>query len=280
MVFKEDLGFPNTKMELPCGQCIGCRADKARQWQIRILHEAAMHESNCFITLTYAERENLDRTSLNKRDVTLFLKRLRKAHPDQTIRYFQCGEYGDELQRPHHHAVIFNYDFPDKHLFKKQGGNNIYLSPELADLWPHGQHSIGDVTHESAAYVAAYTLKKINGELAKEHYDDRIPEYSTMSRKPGLGKQFYQKFKTDIYNHDRVVLSGGTFARPPDFYDNIFQLEQPTEFKQLQKKRLEKAKANPDATPDRLAIRKQLHQLRQQEYEKKSYTRSLSKRKT
>jgi len=163
--------------------------------------------------------------------------------------------------------------------FRKSGENNVYLSLELSKLWPHGRHEISDVGLESAAYIAAYTLKKINGELAEEHYNGRLPEYSTMSRKPGLGKAFLETYEGDIYNYDRVVLAGGTFARPPDYYDNLYSLANPQRFKELQKKRVDQAKANPDATPDRLAIRKQLHQLRQKEYEQKSFTRSLSKRK-
>ena len=85
---------------VPCGQCVGCRLERSRQWAIRCVHEAQMHRSNCFITLTYSPDFLPDPPSLNLRDFQLFMKRLRKRFGDG-IRFFHCGEYGEQCGRPH-----------------------------------------------------------------------------------------------------------------------------------------------------------------------------------
>ena len=116
-IFIPDKGVEVIK--LPCGQCIGCRIDRTKQWAIRCIHESKLHNKNCFITLTFND-EHLDSAgSLQKRDFQLFMKRLRKRFPNDNIRYYHCGEYGEQLNRPHHHACLFNFDFPDKKLLTK-----------------------------------------------------------------------------------------------------------------------------------------------------------------
>src|SRR6185436_16893236 len=129
-------------------------------------------------------------------------------------RYFHCGEYGEQLGRPHYHALLFNYDFDDKRFFSQRGGNSVYTSDKLSRLWGNGFSVIGEVTFDSAAYVARYVMKKVTGVRAEEHYQGRRPEYTTMSRRPGIGKGWYEKFKTDVYPRDRVVVRG-VHTRPP-----------------------------------------------------------------
>ena len=99
------------KVKLPCGTCIGCKVEKSRQWAIRCVHEASLHEDNCFLTLTFNEEHMPENRSINKRDLQLFFKRLRKRYPNKVIKYFACGEYGDERNRPHYHVILFNHDF-------------------------------------------------------------------------------------------------------------------------------------------------------------------------
>lgn len=264
MVFKAELGYPNTKTELPCGQCIGCRLDRARDWSARIMHEAKLHPTSCFLTLTYQREEY----SLNKRDITLFFKKLRFAHPDIKIRYFQCGEYGEQFQRPHHHVILFGYDFPDKHPFKKLGKYQQFISRELADLWPHGLHSIGSLTLDSAMYTARYVLKKINGEKQEEHYQGRLPEYTTMSRRPGLGKDFYDQFTDDIYNHDKIVINDHTILRPAKYYDRMFEQLHPAKMRRLKTARKKRALENPDNSPLRREVKKEIQQLKQKKLQR------------
>lgn len=207
------------ELYLPCGQCIGCRVARSREWATRMLHEASLHDQNCFITLTYNPENLPEDGSLHKKHFQDFMKRLRKRFKGQKIRYFHCGEYGSKLGRPHYHAILFGFDFFDKELFSISGNNRVYRSPVLEQLWPFGFSTIGDVTFESCAYVARYVIKKVTGDRASEHYGDKLPEYITMSLKPGIGFGWFEKYRTDIYPHDFVVLADGRKLKTPRFYD-------------------------------------------------------------
>jgi len=221
MVFEQSKGFPGTHTLLPCGQCSGCRLARSRQWAVRIMHESKLHEKSCFVTLTYND-ENLPLTeqglpTLDKTHFTLFMKRLRKKY-GKGIRYFQCGEYGENFFRPHHHALIFGYDFMDKQLFSCRAGVSLYHSLDLEKLWPYGFSTIGTVTFDSACYVARYIMKKQTGKDAEAHYQGREPEYITMSRRPGIGRLFYDKYKDDLYNYDKCVVVNNFILKPPKYY--------------------------------------------------------------
>jgi hypothetical protein len=243
---------PDRPIEIACGQCIGCRLERSRQWALRCMHEASLYEDNCFLTLTFNDESLSNREfpeSLDVRDFQLFMKRLRKRFGDG-IRFFHCGEYGEKYSRPHYHACIFNFDFPDKELWRvdPKTGVRLYRSRELEKLWPYGYSSIGDVTFESAAYVARYITKKQTGQDSEKHYivvDEetgelvgyRKPEYITMSRRPGIGKEWFDKFKTDVYPSDSIHVNGKKF-RPPKYYDKLFQDSNPYEFDEIKEKRL------------------------------------------
>jgi len=228
-------------IDLPCGICIGCRLERSRQWAVRCMHEASLYDNNCFLTLTYNDQYLPKNGSLVKSDYQDFMKRLRKKYGN-VIRYYHCGEYGEKLQRPHYHSILFNHDFQDKKLFKKSGDFPLYTSESLDKLWPFGHSLIGSVTFESANYVAGYVLKKITGEKAEAHYGNRIPEYTTMSRGSskigtgGIGKGWYDKYKSDIYPHDRVIVRGHP-SRPPRYYDNLLSVEEPGLMERLKIKR-------------------------------------------
>lgn len=206
--------------QVPCGQCIGCRLAHSRDWATRCMHEAHMHESSSFITLTYSPEHLPENGSLVRKHFTDFLKRLRKALGSVKIRYFGCGEYGSKLERPHYHAIIFGYDFPDKKLYKA-GKFPLYNSELLSRCWIYGWSVVAAFSFESAAYVARYCVKKINGPAASEHYGDRIPEFSAMSLKPGIGYEFFIKYYDDIVNYDRCVGRGGRQIKPPRYYDKL-----------------------------------------------------------
>ena len=223
IVFKPNLGFVDPPVLVPCGQCCGCRLERSRQWAIRCTHEASLHENNCFITLTFNDDNLPSDKSLDVRHFQLFMKRLRKQF-GSNIRYYHCGEYGEKFRRPHYHACIFNFDFPDKKIFKISNGHNLYTSVILSEIWPYGFSLIGDVTFQSAAYVARYIMKKVTGDLAKDHYEyidpdtgeiiNLKPEYTTMSRRPGLGKGWFEKYKSDVYPDDFVILNGKKMKPP------------------------------------------------------------------
>lgn len=196
------------------------------------MHEASLYADNSFLTLTYSDSNLPSGNTLVKSDFQDFMKRLRKSIAPKLVRYYHCGEYGKKFHRPHYHALLFNHDFKDKKIFSTRGGNSVYTSADLSSLWPQGFSVIGEVTFESAAYVARYVMKKVNGPRSAEHYGSRTPEYTTMSRRPGIGAGWYQKFKADVYPHDRVIVRGHA-TRPPRFYDNLFQREDPSTLAQL-----------------------------------------------
>lgn len=251
VVFDMASGFVDKPVSIPCGRCIGCRLERCRQWAVRCLHEARLHDSSLFVTLTYEEVP--EGGSLRPRDFVLFMKRLRKACGP--VRFFQCGEYGDQLGRPHHHALLFGIDFPDKKLISKEDGYNLYTSAKLEQLWGHGMVWIGSVSFESAGYVARYALKKITGPPAAEHYQGRVPEYGTMSRRPGIGAGWYERYRSDAYPEGSLTLRGGVKCRTPRFYDERFEKEFPEEFFALKAKRKFEAANDVDSTGQRLIVR-------------------------
>lgn len=264
---KRGLGKP---LKLPCGQCIGCRLERSRQWAIRCMHEASLYENNCFITLTYSDAHLPVGGTLVLDHFQDFMKRLRKKY-GPNIRFYHCGEYGEKTGRPHYHACLFNFDFPDKQLWTNRNGLPVYRSKSLEKLWPFGISEIGTVTFESAAYVARYIMKKVNGKKADDHYDRfdpntgeifRLkPEYTTMSRRPGIGSAWFDKYHADVYPHDRVVVRGREM-RPPKFYDTRFEILDPETFEEVKNNREEKAKLWVDnQTEERLNVREKVQQL-------------------
>lgn len=270
IVFYESKRHDTVKsLSLPCGQCVGCRLERSRQWAIRCMHEAQMHTQNCFITLTYDDAHLPGDRSLHYRDFQLFIKRLRKRYPGRRIRYYMAGEYGENFGRPHWHACIFGLDFDDKKLWKRTSANSLlYRSENLELLWPFGYSSIGDVTFESAAYVARYIMKKVTGKNAAEHYQEidpdtgeiinRTPEFTKMSLKPGIGYEWYKQYTSDVYPHDYVVVRGKK-VKPPKYYDKKYKIENPYEFDELLYIREKSAKLNyADNTLERLAVKEQV----------------------
>lgn len=268
VVFNIKEAFVDLPVMVPCGQCVGCRLERSRQWAIRCTHEASLYEDNCFITLTYDDRHLPDDMSLRIRDFQLFMKRLRKRF-GEGIRFYHCGEYGDRFGRPHYHACLFNFDFMDKYFWRRSPrGDFIYRSNILEELWPFGLSEIGAVTFESAAYVARYIMKKVNGDRADDHYSFihpetgevtwRSPEYTTMSRRPGIGRAWLDKFISDVYPGDFVVLRG-VKMKPPRFYDSQFEILYPEEHEKIKTSRKRNAKRFVDNnTPDRLIVREKV----------------------
>lgn len=239
ITFRPSSSIRQKPIDLPCGQCIGCRLERSRQWAVRCMHEASLYTDNAFITLTYNDQNIPPNGTLVKEHFQKFMKRLRKSIAPKPVRYYHCGEYGEKLQRPHYHALLFGHDFEDKKFFSSKNNNSVYTSDSLSKLWPYGFSVSGAVTFDSAAYVARYVMKKVTGARAIEHYQGRIPEYTTMSRRPGIGKGWYEKYKTDVYPLDRVVVRGNS-TRPPRFYDYLLGLEDRAQFELIKIQREEK----------------------------------------
>lgn len=268
----------NTReIQIPCGQCIGCRLERSRQWAIRCMHEAQMHPANSFLTLTYSDEHVPSTMSLDYRDFQLFMKRLRKRFG--SVRFYMCGEYGEQFLRPHFHACLFGLDFPDKVWHHRvPSGFDIYTSKELQALWPFGFSSIGDVTFESAAYVARYVTKKVTGARAAAHYSyvdlstgelvQRTPEFTRMSLKAprdslpntpgGIGGPWIKRYTSDVYTTDKVIVRG-VECKPPRYYDNFLKSTDPFASEYLEFLRYSKVKECAEHnTPGRLAAREQV----------------------
>lgn len=226
------------RQTVSCGQCVGCRLQRSRQWAIRCVHEAKMHKRNAFVTLTYDAKRlptgynivsGLDYSHFQK-----FMKRLRK-HFKSKVRFYMAGEYGEGNDRPHFHAILFGADFDDKTVWSKTpSGAIIYRSKVLETLWPFGFSSVGDVNFSTAAYVARYCMKKITGQAADAHYERidaetgevfwREPEFNRMSLKPGIGHAWFEKFKSDVFPHDHVIIAGKR-CKVPRYYDELLRRE-------------------------------------------------------
>ena len=217
----------------------------------------ARGEDSLFVTFTYREpwhctpeqkNEGLHCPgdgSLDHSHFQKFMKRLRKHFGDRRIRYYQCGEYGDETNRPHYHAILYNVSFPDQELMKQQNGYSLFVSETLDKLWKYGYCWFGSVSFDSAAYVARYCMKKITGTKAHDHYlrHDEYgneywlkPEYSTMSK--GIGKEFYEEYKTDLYPESQCPIPGrGVYGKPPRYFDKLHTISHPEEMEEVKEAR-------------------------------------------
>lgn len=262
LTFSPNGGF-GSPIEINCGQCIGCRLERARQWSVRVMHEAQFYDETAFLTLTYRPESSPKDGSLCVRDLQLFHKRLRRRLGRKRVRFFACGEYGDQLQRPHYHSILFGHAFlGDRRAWKKgSAGDQIYVSAELDELWGLGDCYIGNVSLSSAGYVARYTLKKVRGDAAVDHYGGRSPEFMVCSK--GIGARFFEQFSDETYRDDFVVFKGRKMP-VPKFYDRLLAKRDGDDalkaFKDARQDRARKHWRNQ--TPDRLAVREEVTQAR------------------
>lgn len=266
-------GNSGRHLVLPCGQCIGCRLERSRAWAVRCMHEAQMHEANSFVTLTYDDEHIPKSGSLVYGDFQAFMRRVRKRLGK--VRFYMCGEYGDTLGRPHYHVLLFGIGFPDRsYLRKLPSGAKLYTSEVLQQLWPLGYSSIGDVTFESAAYVARYICKKVTGDLAAAHYSRvdphtgelsfLVPEFCHMSLKPGIGAGFLRKFQMDIFPHDYVIVRGMK-CKVPKYYSDLLSLSDPVLHEDVLANRelmAQSLELKEDATYARLKVREDVTRAR------------------
>lgn len=274
VTLKRREAYGDLAFAVACGQCIGCRLARVQSWAIRCVHEASLHESSCFVTLTYGPEYVPADGSVDVREWQLFAKRLRKRRG--RFRFLHCGEYGGATYRPHYHALLFGVDFRDRVELSRAG---LFTSPELAEVWGLGQVSVGDVSYQSAAYVARYCVGKLSGAAGAEKYR-RIdaatgeeffvrPEYATMSRRPGLGAGWYERFRSDVFPADECVIEGRKVP-VPDYYFRKLEVEDPSMYAALKDARRARALARGaapigtdprgtgDLSPERLETRREI----------------------
>jgi len=219
--------YTGTLMTVPCGNCIGCRAEQGRQWAVRMMHEVRMHESSLFVTLTLADEFLNENVELCPKDFQGFIKGLRKTQ-ERRISFFGCGEYGGITNRPHYHAVLFGIEFLDTVDCTDINGRDYRWSKTLEDSWGRGLCEVGSVTMASASYVAGYITKKQRAkEITRANPSTGVllvPEFSRMSLRPAIGRNWIHKYWTDVYPRDYVVIDG-VEAKPPRYYDKFMDLQ-------------------------------------------------------
>lgn len=222
---------------IPCGRCNSCLARRAQDWGVRVAHDVQMAGGvACFVTRTYEQEFLPPDWSLSKRVHQLFMKRLRWVL-GQPVRNFSCGEYGSSLLRPHYHDVLIGEDFRADRvpLRKSQSGGLLYTSPRLSKAWPFGEAAFSDFTLDTAFYVAKYNVKQVlpDAGLAGAHarelalkeslrrWDSSTgqewfvaPPFLAMSRAPGLGFPWFERFGADAFPSDFVTLDGRKFSVP------------------------------------------------------------------
>lgn len=254
--YDKNKGYSDRPLDVPCGQCMGCRLERARIWAIRCMHEASLYDGSSFITLTYSDENLPYRENLIKADIQNFHKRLRRKVPP--FRFFYCGEYGESLGRPHFHTILFGFDPPDKEFVSNsKSGEPLYESEILTKTWGLGHANIGAVTFESAGYIARYTTKKITGDLAHDHYSRTCPdtgeiyqlepEFLGMSLKPGIGQNWFNQFGQDSFKKDQVILNGKAL-RPPRAYYKWLEANSPklaTQVRRDRSKKQRESKTDP-----------------------------------
>lgn len=242
-----ELMYPGSVM-IPCGKCYGCRMDYSRNWADRMMLELDHTKKGLFATLTYDD-EHLPKleddsgtvygATLDKSDLQLFMKVLRgrKKFEDREIRFFASGEYGSTTRRPHYHIILFGIsldDFDDLHL--RQHNLNfdaLYDSAEFAGMWKKGFCLLGNVTWRSCAYVARYVVKKASNELLP--YPGCQPEFSLMSRRPGLGAYYLQEHDVDL--RSTTFLENGQKLRYPKYFLKLLEKSDPELYNTLKAER-------------------------------------------
>lgn len=238
-------------IEVPCGSCLSCRLAHSAAWADRCMLEMKYHKSSYFVTLTYddehlptdfdldlltGEKLETKHVTLVKRDLQLFIKRLRKKFNKQKIRFFACGEYGEKYKRPHYHLIIFGLELSDlKEVTKTSLGYQLYESQKMNELWTNGFITIGEATYETCAYTARYVTKKATEDLDYYYELNNIEKpFITMSRKPGIARQYYDD--NDVFEYEYLNLStknGGKKTKPPRYYEKLLEIDNPVKFKEL-----------------------------------------------
>lgn len=221
-----------------CRKCLPCRLNTAREKAVRAVHESKMHQDNIFLTLTYDEK-HLKSPKLQYIDFQLFMKSLReKVNRNITdksllkkITYMVTGEYGEKNKRPHWHACVFNYSPPDKkYKYTTELGYKVYESDIITKLWKRGTCDFGNLTMDSANYVARYAAKKLVHGNDQDH--DYHPIHKTSSKR-GIGYLWIKKHWKRTFEKGFVVLENGQPSRIPRYYVDYVKKNHPEAYREF-----------------------------------------------
>lgn len=241
-------------MRVPCGTCILCREEQARQWAVRITHEAQKHQENSFITLSYDQKHRPKDGGLRYSDLTLFWKRLRKKYGP--LKYYAVGEYGDRSTRAHYHACVFGLAFLDNRIIIRQAPNMLWTSPDLQRCWGNGFVSVGALTYETARYTASYVTKKLKSKQTYRAIDEATGELIPLEQpRPfmsrNLALEWWKQWNAGVTALDRVVING-TKQKPPRAYDRWLGEQDEEKLRNIKQQRMERMK---DQDPEKMRAR-------------------------
>lgn len=266
---------------IPCRNCIGCKLDSSREWANRGYLEAQNYDKDevWFVTLTYDEdhihmpeiietkegftftKEEWWKGNLELHDLQLFFKNLRKKCPGIKLKYMAAGEYGEEGQRPHYHAIIYGLKLDTNDLYNPRIINNevYYQSKLIESCWvkredddtvtSRGISNVSQASWNTIAYTARYITKKINGNGSEELYAamGQRKEFFVCSTRPGIGHDYYMQHKNEIYSTDSITIKnkkGITTCKPPKYFDDLYEKENPKRMKEIKAKRELESKNN------------------------------------
>lgn len=263
-------------INIPCGQCIGCRLDYSREWANRLMIEAKTAKNAYFVTLTYDDmhlpiQKNVNKKTgeyfesypLVKEHVKKFIKDLRNKYAyeyqTQGIKYYIAGEYGDISGRPHYHMLLYNAPIKDLTFYKASPNGILKNSEMLQKLWGKGYVVIADLCWETAAYTARYVMKKIKGKGSKEHYNENGLEPEFILSSKGIGRDYYEINKEKIYKNDEIIIMGKgrqpQKIKPPRYYDKLYAEENPEKMEAIKERRMEIAERNQKKVLDNSSVK-------------------------
>lgn len=264
----EKLMFRRDVMLIPCGQCIQCKIRKREDWVTRMELEARTHDKDSiyFITLTYDDDHvpnvNLETGEIRRgkaiqwkggaerpqevqtlwmEDIELFMKRLRKASKTP-LRYFLAGEYGEKTSRPHYHMILYGWMPTDLKPIHKINRTSHYTSDWLVNIWKMGNVDIAPAAPQTYRYVAGYVLKKLYGDDKVKYQEMGMKQpFCVMSRRPGLGDEYYKEHKEEIWRDGYIMCSGGKKQQIPEYYWRKLEAEDPQRAWDIKRDRQTKA---------------------------------------
>lgn len=225
-------------LKVPCGRCLLCRIRRKSEWTDRMIHELNYHDGALFVTLTYDSNKvpigDKGYMTLRKRDLQLFLKRLRKALEPRRIRYYAAGEYGDPSKeiitssgtrlktvgdRPHYHLIIYGMrpTLDDKYELHR-----AWMDPETG--YAIGHIKVGLAERHSIQYVAGYVVDKLSGPLGDQEYAEkgREPLFCLMSK--GIGRKYVQEDAKRLEEDISYTINGAK-RQLPRYYVKKLDIE-------------------------------------------------------
>lgn len=229
-MYKNGIAYPPPRfMYVPCGHCLSCFRMRRLNWVLRMEKELEVATSCYFVTCTYAD-EHLPRTAsglptLSVRDHQLFMKRLRKVSLNTNLRFFMCGEYGSNFDRPHFHYVFFNlcHDYMTGAVLV-QTDPDVYRSSQLEDVWQKGHVQIGPINPGGMSYVAKYCQWREEGDISL--YDvEQVKPFCIMSRRPAIGANYLDKDWRQPFMYRE-----GHLVPVPRYYRDKMQLDKDYSF--------------------------------------------------